>query len=77
MMRFVRTLGLAFAVSAAMFATGCAGDLGQDQANQVETKRIASFEIFEGQDGQFYFRLRAANGELQFHIRADVPRAAI
>jgi len=64
MKSFVRSLSFAVAVSSAVIGVGCTADLGQDQGNQTDNQRTAAFEIFEGQDGQHYFRLRAANGEI-------------
>lgn len=43
---------------------GCADDAGQSSANATEAQRLGQFEVFEGVDGQFYFRLVANNGEI-------------
>ncbi len=64
MKSFVRSLSFAVAVSAAVIGVGCTADLGQDQGNQTDNQRTGAFEVFEGQNGQYYFRLRAANGEI-------------
>jgi uncharacterized protein YegP (UPF0339 family) len=63
MSKSLRTLGLALFVSALTPAviTGC-GD-GVDQVTENTRERKGQFEIFEGEDGQFYFRLLAGNGE--------------
>lgn len=63
MTKSLRTLGIAllFSLSPTVFV-GCASE-EPTQASSNATARQASFEIFEGQDGQFYFRLVAGNGE--------------
>jgi uncharacterized protein YegP (UPF0339 family) len=64
MKSFIRSLSIAIAVSSTVLAVGCSSDVGNDTGNQTETQRSGSFEVFEGQDGQHYFRLRAGNGEI-------------
>jgi len=58
-----RTLGLALLLStlAPAVLTGCSD--GVDQVTENTSERKGKFEIFEGVDGQFYFRLLAGNGE--------------
>ena len=59
------TLGIALVLTAVAPAalTGCAEDPGQSSANATEVQR-GQFEVFEGADGQYYFRLVANNGEI-------------
>ena len=64
MKSFVRSLSFAVAVSTAVIGVGCSADLGEDQGHQIGNQTAAAFDVFEGQDGQYYFRLRAANGEI-------------
>lgn len=59
---------LAAAVSLALSAAACAAPTEDEAPEAAETSedlvsRSAYFETFEGNDGQFYFHLMAANGE--------------
>ena len=48
--------------------TGCAADTVGDDVSNVEDRgdsaRLGKFEIFQGEDEQYYFHLKAANGEI-------------
>ncbi len=58
----------ALAALLSLSAAACAAPTDEEAPEAVETSddlvsRSAYFETFEGQDGQFYFHLMAANGE--------------
>jgi uncharacterized protein YegP (UPF0339 family) len=60
------TVGIALLLTtlAPAALVGCADDAGQSSANATEVQRLGQFEVFEGVDDQFYFRLVANNGEI-------------
>jgi uncharacterized protein len=71
-----RLLSAVFLCSAASVAA-CAGDtteVGEDQ--NVTAVTNARVEIFVGQDGQFYFRVIAGNGEKLLRSEGYTTRAA-
>ena len=74
MLKTLRPLGIALFLSALAPAplVGCSG---VDQEAQDVTERQGRFEIFEGQDGQFYFRLLAGNGENILRSEGYVARS--
>jgi uncharacterized protein YegP (UPF0339 family) len=74
MLKSLRTLGVALFLSALspVAVTGCS-DVAQD--TQDATARQGRFEIFEGQDSQFYFRLVAGNGENVLRSEGYVSRS--
>lgn len=63
--RFRTVTIAAAAIMLATVAPACTGELGTGEQNQTEqNSRTAAFEIFVGQDGQYYFHLKAGNGEI-------------
>lgn len=72
----LRSLGLALCLSLAPAAlVGCAGDEDVGQGSEDATERTGKFQIFEGEDGQFYFRLVAGNGENVLRSEGYVRRS--
>lgn len=71
MIRNIRALSsLAAVLSLAFAAAACAAPIEEEQSPSEETSveselasRSAYFETFEGEGGQFYFHVMAANGE--------------
>ena len=74
MLKSLRTIGIALVLSALAPAAvvGCDSS-AQDTADA--TDRQGRFQIFKGEDGQFYFRLLAGNGENVLRSEGYVSRS--
>ena len=77
-MKASRTIKLIAALAlAGLVLGGCAGDdTGSDEQHATENSPRPKFSVFEGSDGQYYFNLKAANGEIILQSEGYVAKAS-